>query len=435
MAPTPIPPENKSLSFANRPGFTIMLLSFFLIATFLIGIGVGTVFGRWSVSSTNSGWASIGTNGLRPDGESGSARVALTPEIDVFWEAMGLLYKDFYGDIPDSEEITTGAINGALNQLDDQNTSYMPPEQAEFFSSRIEGSFEGIGARVEWSDEFNAVQIVEPFENQPAWNAGVRRDDYVIKVDGEDLTDSNLTDAIMLIRGEKGSTVTLTIVREGVFDPFDIEVERDKIDVPSVENRAVGENEDIAYVRLNTFSQNASGQVAQALEDEMAKNPKALIFDLRGNSGGLLTEAVRVSSLFIEENSSVLIERFADGSEKTYKTEGKAIAKDIPLVVLINGGSASASEIVAGAIQDANRAPLIGETSFGKGSVQIPHRLSNDGIMRVTIARWYTPADRTIDKEGLTPDIEVVRTEEDFKAELDPQLEKAIEYLNDQLNK
>jgi len=431
MAPTPIQSNRKSSGLADRPGLTILLVALFLLATFLIGFGAGVLAGRWTGNST-SGWASVGSDGIRPDGSSGDATVALSPEMDVFWEAMGLLYKDFYGDIPTSEEMTTGAINGALNKLEDPNTSYMSPEEAEFFSTRIQGSFEGIGARVEWSDEFNAVRIVEPFENQPAWNAGVRRDDYVIKVDDTDLSDSNLTDAIMLIRGEKGTSVVLTIVREGSPDPFEIEVKRDKIEVPAVENRTVGDNKDIAYVRLNTFSQNASKQVTVALEDELAKNPKALIFDLRGNSGGLLSEAVAVSGLFLEENSTVLIERFADGSEKTYKSKGSGIAKDILLAVLINGGSASASEIVAGAIQDASRAPLIGETSFGKGSVQIPHQLSNDGIMRVTIARWYTPADRTIDKEGLTPDIEVELTEDDLETDSDPQIDRAIEYLSRQ---
>lgn len=433
MAPTPIPPKSSSANSFNPSGITIFLVIALLLATFVVGFGLGIATGRWT-SGGNAGWPSISRAEVRPDGESGNASVALTPEMEVFWEAMGLLYQDFFGDIPDGEEMTTGAINGALNQLDDANTSYMSPEEAEFFSTRIQGSFEGIGARVEWSDEFDAVRIVEPFENQPAWNAGIRRDDFILAVDGEELAGSNLTDAILLIRGEKGSTVVLTIARAEVSEPFEVEVVRDRIQIPAVVHEMIGLDEDgpqdIAYIRLNTFSENATGQVEQAFEDEMANNPKALIFDLRGNSGGLLREAVGVSGLFLENNSPVLIERFADGSEKSYRAEGVGIAKDIPLVVLVNGGSASASEIVAGALQDAGRAPLIGETTFGKGSVQIPHNLSNDGILRVTIARWYTPNDRTIDGEGLTPDIVIERTEEDFEAERDPQLDRAIEYLN-----
>lgn len=425
MAPTPIPPKKNTSSLVS-PGLSIALIAALLLLTFLVGLGMGIATGLWAGNRTGgSGWAAIGQS---------EAGATLSPQMDVFWETMDLLYKDFFGEIPSSEELTTGAINGALSKLDDLNTSYMPPKEAEFFSTRIQGSFEGIGARIDWDDEKNAVRIVEPFENQPAWNSGIRRDDIITAVDGQELAELNLTDAILMIRGEQGSTVVLTIERADVTEAFDVAVIRDRIQIPAVVHEMIGADEDgskdIAYIRLNTFSEDATGQVKQAIEDEMANNPRALIFDLRGNSGGLLREAVGVSSLFLEDNTAVLIERFADGSEKSYRAEGSGIAKDIPMVVLVNGGSASASEIVAGAIQDADRAPLIGETTFGKGSVQIPHSLSNDGILRVTIARWFTPNDRTIDGEGLTPDIEVIVTEEDFETEHDPQLERAIEHFN-----
>ena len=262
----------------------------------------------------------------------------------------------------------------------------MTPEEADFFRSNIEGSFEGIGARVEWDAEADAVRITEPFENQPAWNAGLRRGDLIVAIDGEPVAGSNLTEAIKKIRGEKGSSVLLRVVRGGTSRAVDLPVIRDRIEIPTVSASMLGDDQEIAYIRLNSFNENASRQVRQALEDVLNQNPRALIFDLRGNSGGLLREAVSVTSLFLED-STVLIERFADGSEKVYATEGKAIAPAIPMLVLVNGGSASASEIVAGALQDTGRAPLLGEITYGKGSVQLPHRLSNDAILRVTIAR------------------------------------------------
>lgn len=412
--------------FPVMAGVALLLMA----ATFLIGLGLGFGVGRWTTGSSARPLPllSSNNNGAGNLGDASSAREVLDDDIEIFWEAMELLYSDFYGDIPPANEMSYGAIRGALNLLDDPNTSFLSPEEANFFRSRIEGSFEGIGARVEWVDELNAVRITEPFENQPAWNAGLRRGDFIVAIDGESTEGLDLTLAVQRIRGEKGSTVVLSIMREGEPEPFDVEVVRATIEIPTVMNEMVGEDENIAYVRLNTFNENASKQVKQAVEDLLGNKPEGLIFDLRGNSGGLLREAVAVTSLFIED-SDVLIERFADGSEQTYETKGDTIISDLPMVVLVNGGSASASEIVAGALQDMDRAELIGETTFGKGSVQIPHQLSNDGILRVTIARWYTPNDRSIDGTGLEPDMTVEFTEEDRDNDLDPQLDAAVEQL------
>ncbi|MBV7327281.1 S41 family peptidase [Chloroflexi bacterium TSY] len=416
----------------RQPILLALMALVLVITSFLIGMGLGFGLGRWTYNGgLVSTFPGLGSGAAERNlGDAHNAQEALGPEFEIFWEAMNLLYRDFYGEIPDSNQMTYGAIRGILNELDDRNTSFMAPEDAEFFRSSIEGSFEGIGARVEWSEEFDAVRITEPFENQPAWLSGLRRGDYILAVDGEELAGSNLTDAIMKIRGEKGTVVVLTIAREGKSDLFDVKVVRDRIEIPTVATDTLGEQQNIAYIRLNSFNENASSQVQRAIEDAQANNPTGLIFDLRGNSGGLLREAVNVTSLFLE-NHDVLIERFADGKIKTYETEGTAIANDIPLVVLVNGGSASASEIVAGAIQDAQRAPLLGEVTFGKGSVQLPHQLSNNGILRVTIARWFTPNDRSIDGVGLDPDIVVEYTQEQREAGEDPQLDAAVNYLLD----
>jgi carboxyl-terminal processing protease len=303
----------------------------------------------------------------------------------------------------------------------------MTPKEADFFRSDImEGAFEGIGARVDWDWDLDTLRIVEPFENQPAWQAGIKRDDLVTHIDGESIIGTDLTEAIKKIRGPKGTTVVLTVARQGADEPFDVEIVRDRIEVPTIETREV--DGDIAYIALNSFNENSGDLVRQAVKDALDAKPKGIIFDLRGNPGGLLSQAVEVSSVFMED-ADVLIERFADGKTDVYKTEGQAISTDTPLVVLVNEASASASEIVAGAVQDNKRGTLVGAKTFGKGSVQLPQPLSDSSILRVTVARWFTPADRSIDKTGLDPDVEIAITDEQRKAGEDPQLDKAIELL------
>lgn len=419
--PTPRPTGNN-----NQPLLFGCVGILIAVSIFFIGTAVGFGLGRWN--SIGSAAQSVVAGALGPGIPSGAAGERLDDEFGVFWEAMNLLYRDFYGELPSDEEATYGAIRGVINELDDPNTSFMPPEEAEFFRTSIQGEFEGIGARVQWNDDFNTVEVVEPFENQPAWEAGIRRGDLILAVDGESVIGTNLTDTVMLIRGPKGSQVVLNIAREGEPEPFDVEVVRDRIELPTISTDTLGEAGNIAYVKLNTFNENAGELVRSAVEEAMADDPVGIIFDLRGNTGGLLREAVKVAGVFLEDQD-VLIERFSDGREETYGTNGSAAAPDVPLVVLVNGGSASASEIVAGALQDAERATLIGTTTFGKGSVQLPHSLSDGGIMRVTIARWFTPLDRSIDGSGLEPDIVVELTEEDREAERDPQLDMAIEEL------
>ena len=346
----------------------------------------------------------------------------------LFWEAMKLLYRDFNGELPTAEEATYGAIRGVVQLLDDQNTSFLTPDEAQFFRSNLEGSFEGIGARVGWDDTADTLLITEPFENQPAWEAGLRRNDLILAVDGESLVGTSVSDAVRLIRGPKGTEIVLTVQR-GDAPPFDVTVTRDLIAIPTIATDTLGEADDIAYVKLNAFSENAGTLVREAVRNAVQREPRAIILDLRGNSGGLLREAVKVASVFLQDET-VLLERFSDGRVETYTTSERAVNVDLPMVVLVNEGSASASEIVAGALQDVNRATLIGTVTYGKGSVQLPHTLSNGSIMRVTIARWFTPLDRTIDEVGLTPDIEVTISDAELEAGSDPQLEAALEFLS-----
>jgi carboxyl-terminal processing protease len=343
---------------------------------------------------------------------------------DLFWEAWDLIQADFYGDLPTEEEMTYGAIRGAVNTLDDPFTAFIEPETAAINREDDGGTFEGIGAYVSMDD--GRLTIVNTFEEQPADRAGLRRGDIVIQVDDTPIENMSIYEAITLIRGPAGTPVRLTILREGV-EPFEVEIVRARIDIPVVE--AEMREDGVAYVRLRDFSSDASAKLAQATEELLAQNPKGLILDLRGNTGGWLHESILTAEVFLPAGRLVLIERLKDGTQRTFETTQQPVAPDIPMVVLVDGGSASASEIVAGALQDQSRAVLIGEKTFGKGSVQIPHKLSNGAEMRVTIARWFTPDDRAIHGEGLEPDIEVELTLEDLDAELDPQLDRAIEYL------
>ncbi len=416
------PKSNEAITRILLIGCGVLIVAAFV---FILGSATGFAVARWLEPSTGAVSPAAENQGK---GETGQA---INPEdFSIFWEAMDLLQRDFFGPLPSSSEMTYGAIRGVLNLLDDPNTSFLTPEEAQNFIEGMEGSFEGIGATVEWDETHPAVRIVEPFENQPAWNAGLRRGDLVIAVDGEPVSEmADLTEAIAKIKGPKGTTVTLTILRPGRDEPFDVEVVRDVIQIPIVFTDVVGANEDIAYLRFSRFSENSGRMLRQAVEDALDNEPRGLILDLRGNPGGLLREAVTVSSIFLEDKD-VLIERFSDGSEQVYHTEGSAaVPPDLPIIVLVNEGSASASEIVAGALQDHGRAVLVGTTTFGKGSVQLPHRLSDGSLLRVTVAKWFTPKDRTIDGSGLAPDIEIEVTAEQQEAGEDPQLDRAIQLL------
>jgi carboxyl-terminal processing protease len=263
----------------------------------------------------------------------------------------------------------------------------------------------------------------------PAEQAGLQPGDKVIAIDGEDMTGIPGDLVIRRVLGPAGSTVQLTIAREGESKPLDFEIIRAHIVVPSVESKMLDNG--IGYIKLNTFGDNSTSELRAALKEILAQKPRGLVLDLRNNGGGYLTTAIEVVSEFIGEGV-VMVEKFGDGESKTYNAQRGGMATEIPLVVLVNKGTASASEIVAGAVQDYARGKLVGETTFGKGSVQIWTPLSNDqGAVRVTVAKWFTPKERTIHEVGLTPDVVVELTEEDAKADRDPQLEKALEVLEE----
>jgi carboxyl-terminal processing protease len=346
-----------------------------------------------------------------------------------FWEAWQLVNEQYVDQPVDQELLMRGAIQGMLEALGDQHTTYMDPDQFRQANIPLEQEYEGIGAWVDTTLEF--LTIVTPMPDSPAEKAGLRPGDKVIAIDGEDMTgiDGNLV--IRRVIGPAGTTVRLTIQRDGPegTEPeiFDVEITRARITVPSVDTDMLEGG--LAYVQLLTFADNTRDELRAALRDLLAQNPSGLILDLRNNGGGYLSTSVEVASEFISDGV-VLIEEYGDGQRDVFNALPGGLATDIPMVVLINEGTASASEIVAGALQDYGRAVIVGTTSFGKGSVQSWVPLRNDeGAVRVTIARWLTPNERQIHEVGLTPDIVVEMTEEDRLAELDPQLDRAIEIL------
>jgi carboxyl-terminal processing protease len=343
---------------------------------------------------------------------------------DLFWEAWALIERDYYGELPSEEEMTYGAIRGAINTLGDPFTGFIEPTVAEINREDHSGSFEGIGAYVTMNE--GRLTIVSTFKDQPAEQAGLRRDDIVLKVDDTTIENMSIYEAIVLIRGPAGTDVHLTVVRQGL-EPFEVTITRAQIEIPVVESEM--RDDGIAYVSLFDFSSDASAKLGSAIEELLVQDPKGLILDLRGNPGGWLNEAVLTTGLFLPQDELVLTERYKNAAPQTHLTPNEPIAPDIPMVVLVDGGSASASEIVAGALQDYGRAVLIGEKTFGKGSVQWPQELSNGAELRVTVAHFFTPKDRAIHGEGLEPDIAVELTAEDVEADRDPQLDRAVEYL------
>lgn len=341
-----------------------------------------------------------------------------------FWESWDLLHKNYVDQPLDDLTLMRGAIQGMLAATGDKHTSYMDPDQFQQANSEMEGEYTGIGAWVDTSGEY--IEVISPMKGSPAEAAGLRAKDLVIAINGEDMTGVPGDLVLKRILGPAGEAVTLT-VRRGE-ETLDLTIVRAMIQVPVVDYEML--EGDIAYVALHTFNEMATAQLRAALKDLLAQNPKGLIFDLRNNGGGYLVTAIEVSSEFIGEGV-IMYEEYGDGSRDTYRANPGGLATDIPLVVLINEGSASASEITAGAIQDYDRGTLIGTTSYGKGSVQnwIPLRTEKGGV-RITIARWITPNEHQINDVGLTPEINVEYTQEDYDAGRDPQLDAAIEFFN-----
>ena len=348
-----------------------------------------------------------------------------------FWETWEIIHDQYVDQPVDNTTLMRGAISGMLDSLGDQHTSYMNPDQYMQANIPMNGEYEGIGAWVDTTSEY--LTIISPMPNSPAEEAGLLPGDQVIMIDGEDMTGIDGSLVIRKVLGPAGSKVVLTIRREGTPEPFDVPIIREKIILPSIESKMLEEN--IGYVQIMTFGADTRSELRENLEGLLEQNPIGLIVDLRNNGGGYLQTAVEVGSEFIAEGVILYEDYGTDEEMEEFHAHKGGLATEIPLVLLVNEGSASASEIVAGAIQDHQRGPLVGAITFGKGSVQNWVELrNNQGAVRVTIARWLTPDKRQIHETGLTPEFLVEFTEEDFEADLDPQLDKAIEVMLDMID-
>ncbi len=354
------------------------------------------------------------------------AQSATSPDksLETFWEAYEILQREYYGDdLATGKDLEYNAIRGLIFGLEDQFTSFVSPEAARLIDEDATGSFSGIGAYVQLNQQ-RALQITRVFQGSPAEQAGLKAGDLIIEVDGESLVGGDLSEQVAKVRGPEGSIATFTVVREGEDKPLKVDITRATIEIKLVESKMLANN--VAYVALSKFdSSTTARQLQAAIQDLLEQRPVGLIFDLRDNPGGFLDQSVDVADLFLNAGV-VLYERTKDGTEQVFRSDDDGLAQDIPLVVLINGGSASAAEIVAGAIQDRGRGELIGETTFGKGSVQQINRLGDGSQLRVTIARWFTPDNRGIHGEGIEPDLTVERGDD---PQVDPQLDRAVEYL------
>lgn len=411
--------QTKMVRGRGTKGVLLLFLAAFLI---MVGFGSG-VATMWFAGPEIRRSVEGVFPSLRPQTDEAQAR---EERIDILRQAWDILEREFIApEKLDPDKMIHGAAAGMVSALGDPHTVFVEPISAAIMDEDMQGSFEGIGATVEMVE--GKLTIVRPIPNSPAFHAGLLAGDIILSVDDEPLEGKTLMEAIRLIRGPAGTTVRLLVQRKGVAEPFIVSVTRAKVELPNYEAKMLEGG--VAYLRLMEFNALASQQVHNALKDLLAQNPVGLVFDLRDNPGGYLHIAVQVASEFLPPNTIILQEEQRGRPIQLYRVRTRGLATEIPLVVLVNGGSASASEIVAGAIQEAKRGTLIGTKTYGKGSVQNTHTLDDGSSLRVTIAKWLLPSGRGLDGDGLTPDIEVPFTLEDAAANRDPQLERAVAFL------
>lgn len=336
----------------------------------------------------------------------------------------------------DEKKLFYGALTGLVASLGDPYSSFLDPETTKAFNSEFSGSFEGIGAEIGIKND--QLVIIAPLPDSPAEKAGLKPKDRILQIDGHDTSGLSLDYAISLIRGKKGTEVKLLILSPGDKEAREIVVKRGEIKVKSVRQsvKNAGENNrlKLGYIELMTFGDDTEKEFKNAANTLVGEGIGGIILDLRNNSGGYLETAVAIASQFIEKGV-IVSEEFSDQTKKSYEAQGFAPLADYPVVILINEGTASAAEIVAGALRDYEKAVLVGETSFGKGSVQEYQQLADGSSLKITTAKWLTPKGQSLNEAGIEPGNKVALSQEDFNNDRDPQLDKAVEILVAELNK
>ncbi len=404
---------NKKNLFLRNTGYVVFSLA---IVIFLLSVGIY-----------------LGYNN-RPEIEKVSSLINKnhildsTVDFNTFWKAWNILNeKSIYAEDITNQERVWGAISGLASSFGDPYTVFFPPEENENFAEEIRGTFQGIGAEVGIRDD--ALTIVAPLKDTPAWRSGLKAGDKIMKIGEVEATNLSTEAAVDLIRGPDGTSIDLIIRREDEEEPRTITVTREEIQIPTIETEI--KNDEVFVISFYSFSENSLALFRDALLEFIDSKKSKLILDLRGNPGGYLESAVRIASWFIEEGEVILKEEIKSKKKpKLYLSKGPALFnKNLSMVVLIDGGSASASEILAGALREYGIATLIGTKTFGKGSVQELIKVTDNTSIKVTVASWLTPKGVSISEGGLEPDIEVPYTRKDAEENKDPQLEKAVEFL------
>ena len=349
-------------------------------------------------------------------------------DLSTFWEVWGKLHEKFldYENL-DAQELIYGAISGMTKAAGDSYTTFLTPEEAEKFEESMKGEFEGVGMEIGIKE--NQITVISPLPDTPAKEAGILAGDKILKIDGKDTSSISIEQAVSLIRGPKGTEVTLTIFREGWEKVKDIKLIRSVIKIPTLKITKI--SPDIYHIEIYQFNRPLLEDFQREVS-EILKNPaKKIILDLRNNGGGYLDIVEKISGFFLKTGDTVLIEDYGKAKEREIqKARGKGELSEYPVVVLINQGSASGAEILAGALRDNRDILLIGEHSFGKGSVQEAVILKDNSLLKITVAKWLTPKGNSISEVGLKPDIEIELSEEDFTEGRDSQLNKAVEIIN-----
>ncbi|MDC0488835.1 S41 family peptidase [Pelagibacteraceae bacterium] len=353
----------------------------------------------------------------------------LYDKIDLFGEVIEKIKKDYVDDI-DQAEMMDSAINGVLQSLDPYS-AYMSPELFKEMQTDTSGKFGGLG--IEIGMEAGVVKVISPIDDTPAARAGIKAGDYIVKIGNEQVQGKSLMEAVKLMRGPVGTSIDLTVRRKGVKKSLEFKIIRKVIEVKSVNSEIIGDKKNLGYIRLKSFNENSDKQILNSIKKfEKAEKIKGYVLDLRNNPGGLLTQAINITDFFLDDGEIVSTKgRNVSETRKFFARKGDE-TKGKPLIVLINNGSASASEIFAGALKDHKRAIILGENSYGKGSVQSIIPLGNGGGMRLTISKYYLPSGKSISEVGVTPDIFIEEIGDDFKinSSKDNQLNYAIKLFN-----
>jgi carboxyl-terminal processing protease len=405
-----------SLRSLRKSVFTLLLL----VASFAGGYLV----------AVNGYRASISGNDVTISREVPQDKADL--DFSLFWRVWDVLETSYFDkDKLDVREMVYGAIRGMVSSVGDPYTVFLAPLENKVIQEDLQGTFEGVGIQIGFKG--TRLAVIAPLPDSPAEAAGIRAGDLIVGIKDEakgidrGTSDITLPEAVEAIRGPAGSSVTLTLLREGSQDPFEVDVVRESIDVPSIILTFVGEEENVAHIKLLKFSAETLDEWDESVRDILKKsNVEGIIVDVRNNPGGFLQQSVDIASEFLESGEVVVVEEMANGDKTEFKVSRFGRFQNAPLVVLVNGGSASASEILAGALRDQRGTTLVGEPTFGKGTIQEPRQLENGAGLHITTARWLTPSGYWVDEQGLEPDIIL---EDDPETSGDEQLQKAIDEL------